>query len=495
LPGAASGSAAGFAPAGPVPAPYRYPTLGFLSENPDAHKNLSKLKAQTQETAVRLEETLLSFKVRAKVVNVMRGPSVTQYEVEPDVGVKVSTIVNLAEDISLKLGVSGIRIAPVADRSAIGIEVPNREVSTVVLRDIIESEAFTRHPSPLAFAVGVDISGSAVMADIAKMPHLLVAGATGSGKSVCINGMIISLLYKSSPDDVKLIMIDPKVVELGMYNGIPHLLIPVVTDPRKAAGALAWAVQEMLTRYNLFAEKKVKDLTGYNNYVRRTREGEKLPRIVIIIDELADLMMAAPKEVQDSICRLAQMARAAGMHLVIATQRPTVDVITGLIKSNVPSRIAFRVSSQTDSRVILDIGGAEKLLGRGDMLFYPVGEKKPIRLQGAFISEEEVERVVEHVKVTQDAEYDEEMIERITSAGPSEDDPGDNDELLPLVIEHVVEAGQASTSMIQRKFKVGYSRAARMVDQMEARGVVSGFDGSKPRQILISKQQLYEMKL
>ena len=477
------------------PEPYRYPPLSFLDENPDKRKNMSKIKAQTQETAIRLEETLLSFKVRAHVINVTRGPSVTLYEVQPDVGVKVSTIVNLAEDISLKLGVSGLRIAPVADRSAIGIEVPNREVSAVVLRDIVGSDAFLDHQSPLAFAVGVNISGEAVTADISKMPHLLIAGATGSGKSVCVNCLILSLLYRASPDEVKLIMIDPKVVELGVYNGIPHLMIPVVTDPRKAAGALAWAVQEMLGRYQAFSEKKVKDLTGYNAYVARTGDGERLPRIVIIIDELADLMMAAPKEVQDSICRLAQMARAAGMHLVVATQRPTVDVITGLIKSNIPSRIAFRVASQTDSRVILDANGAEKLLGKGDMLFYPVGEKKPIRVQGAFISETEVDRVIEYIKVSRDAEYDEEMADRITSGASSADDsPGDNDELLPSVIEHVVEAGQASTSMIQRKFKVGYARAARIIDQMEARGIVSGFDGSKPRQVLISKQRLYEMK-
>ena len=476
---------------------YRFPPLAFLDENPDKRKNMAMIKAHTQEVAVRLEETLLSFKVRARVINVTRGPSVTQYEVLPDVGVKVSTIVNLAEDISLKLGVTGIRIAPVADRSAIGIEVPNKEASAVVLRDIVATDSFMNHQSKLAFAVGVDIAGNAVMADISKMPHLLIAGATGSGKSVFVTCLILSLLYRTSPDDVKLIMIDPKVVELGVYNGIPHLMIPVVTDPRKAAGALAWAVQEMLGRYQAFSERKVKDLAGYNAYIDRVGDGEKLPRIVIIIDELADLMMAAPKEVQDAICRLAQMARAAGMHLVVATQRPTVDVITGLIKSNIPSRIAFRVASQTDSRVILDTNGAEKLQGKGDMLFYPVGEKKPLRVQGAFISEAEVDRVIEYIKVALDVEYDEEMIDKITGASSnmSESNPGDNDELLPSVIEHVVEAGLASTSMIQRKFKVGYARAARIIDQMEARGIVSGFDGSKPRQILITRQQMHEMKL
>jgi len=483
-------------PAAQASAPYRFPPIAFLDENPDKRINMSKLKAQTQETAIKLEEALLSFKVRARVINVTRGPSVTLYEVQPDVGIKVSSIVNLAEDISLKLGVTGIRIEPVADRSAIGIEVPNREVSAVVLRDIVGSDAYMKHQSQLAFAVGVDISGEAVMADISKMPHLLIAGATGSGKSVCVNCLILSLLFKSSPDDVKLIMIDPKVVELVGYNGIPHLMIPVVTDPRKAAGALTWAVQEMLGRYQAFSEKKVKDITGYNAYVSKTGVGEKLPRIVIIIDELSDLMMAAPKEVQDAICRLAQMARAAGMHLVVATQRPTVDVITGLIKANIPSRIAFRVASQTDSRVILDANGAEKLLGRGDMLFYPVGAKKPVRVQGAYISEAEVERVIDYIKISREVEYDAEMIDKITNASSAMDDnPGDNDELLPSVIEHVVEMGQASTSMIQRRFKVGYSRAARIIDQMEARGIVSGFDGSKPRQILITKQQLYEMKM
>jgi len=493
-PGAAK--APGGARAAAKPAPYRFPPLSYLDENPDKRKNMSAIKAQTQDTAIRLEQALLSFKVRAKVINVTRGPSVTLYELHPDTGVKVSAIVNLAEDISLKLGVTGIRIASVADRSAIGIEVPNKEVSMVYLRDIISSDEFVRHPSQLAFAVGVDLSGDAVIADIYNMPHLLIAGATGAGKSVCVNCLILSLLYKSSPDDVKLIMIDPKVVELSAYNGIPHLMIPVVTDPRKAAGALAWAVQEMLGRYNAFSEKKVKDLNGYNAHVKKYGGGEKLPRIVIIIDELADLMMAAPKEVQDSICRLAAMARAAGMHLVVATQRPTVDVITGLIKSNIPSRIAFRVASQTDSRVILDINGGEKLLGKGDMLFNPVGAKKPLRVQGAFISEAEMDRVIDYIKVTRDTDYDEEMIEVITSAAALSDDADavGNDELLPQVIEFVVEKGKASTSMIQRSFNLGYSRAARIIDQMEARGIVSGLNGAKPRQILITKQQLYEMK-
>ena len=476
---------------------YHYPGVDLLKENSDDKKSVNKVRLQTQETAALLEETLQSFKVKAKVISISRGPSVTRYELQPDVGVKVNTIINLAEDISLKLAASGIRIAPVADKAAIGIEVPNKDVSKVVLRDIIDTEAFKNSSSPLTFAIGKDISGKTVTSDIAKMPHLLVAGATGSGKSVCINCLIISLLFKSSPEDVKLIMIDPKVVELGIYNGIPHLMIPVVTDPKKAAGALAWAVMEMLNRYKAFSEKKVKDLAGYNDYIKRTGDGEKMPRIVIIIDELADLMMAAPKEVEDSICRLTQMARAAGMHLVIATQRPSVDVITGLIKANIPSRIACAVSSQIDSRTILDMAGAEKLLGKGDMLFYPVGEKKPIRVQGAFISESEVEKVVKHIRIEEEVTYDEEMIEQITSAGakPIEDESQENDVLLPQAVELVVEAGQASTSMIQRRFRVGYARAARIIDQMEARGIVGGFEGSKPRQILISKQQLYEMKL
>ena len=476
--------------------PYRAPAISLLADNPDNLKDLKKVHLQTQDTKILLEETLESFKVRAKVVNISRGPSVTRYDLKPDIGVKVSTITNLADDISLKLAASGVRISPVAGMAAIGIEVPNKEVSNVVLRDIIDSDEFRKSRSPLTFAIGKDISGNTIISDIAKMPHLLIAGATGSGKSVCINCLIISLLYKSSPDDVKLIMIDPKVVELGMYNGIPHLMIPVVTDPKKASGALAWAVREMLNRYKLFSELKVKTLAGYNEATKSGEEPNPLPRLVIIIDELADLMMAAPKEVEESICRLAQMGRAAGIHLVIATQRPSVDVITGLIKANIPSRLACAVSSQVDSRTILDVGGAEKLLGRGDMLFHPQGENRLLRIQGAFVSENEVEDIVSNIRTDQEITYDNEMIEEITSVPErsKEDAAGDNDELLPKAIELVVNAGQASVSMLQRRFKVGYSRAARMIDQMEERGIVSGFDGSKPRQILISKQQFYEMK-
>jgi S-DNA-T family DNA segregation ATPase FtsK/SpoIIIE len=409
----------------------------------------------------------------------------------------VSRIVNLSDDIALNLAAPGIRIeAPIPGKAAIGIEVPNREINMVRLREVLESDEFTQHPSKLAFAVGKDISGEPVIADIAKMPHLLIAGATGSGKSVCINCIIVSILYKSAPDEVKLLLIDPKVVELGVYNGIPHLLIPVVTDPKKAAGALGWAVQEMVNRYRLFAEKNVRDIRGYNDLMARTGEQPIMPQIVIIIDELADLMMVAPNEVEDAICRLAQMARAAGMHLVLATQRPSVDVITGVIKANIPSRISFAVSSQVDSRTILDMAGAEKLLGRGDMLLHPVGKPKPIRIQGANITDEEVERVVAYVKSQGDAEYDDDIIEEINNDGSHADSDGDdNDELLPQAVELVIDAGQASVSFIQRKFRVGYARAARIIDQMEARGIVSGYEGSKPRQVLITRQQWHEMQM
>jgi len=395
------------------------------------------------------------------------------------------------------LAASGVRIeAPIPGKAAIGIEVPNKEVEAVFLKEVIQSKEFRDNPSKLTFALGKDISGQNMVADIGKMPHLLVAGATGSGKSVCINSIIISLLYKANPNEVKLLMIDPKVVELGIYNGIPHLLIPVVTDAKKAAGALNWAVQEMVNRYKLFADKGVRDIKGYNAVAKPEEGEEPLPQIVIIIDELADLMMVAPNDVEDAICRLAQMARAAGMHLVIATQRPSVDVITGVIKANIPSRIAFAVSSQVDSRTILDMAGAEKLLGKGDMLFYPVGEPKPIRVKGTFVSDKEVERVVEYIKAQGEAEYNENIIEKINSEKETQEaDPGDNDELLPQAIELVVETGQASVSLIQRKFKVGYARAARIIDQMEARGIVGGFEGSKPRQVLISKQQWHEMNM
>ena len=476
---------------------YIYPPYELLCEDTTDGSSTKSYRNQVLEGAKKLEETLTSFGVSAKVVNVTRGPTVTRYELSPSAGVKVSRIVNLSDDIALNLAAPGIRIeAPIPGKAAIGIEVPNKEINMVRLRDVVESKEFVQHPSKLAFAVGKDVSGEIVVSDISKMPHLLIAGATGSGKSVCINSLIVSLLYKASPEEVKLLMVDPKVVELGVYNGIPHLLIPVVTEPKKAAGALNWAVQEMENRYKLFADKGVRDIKGYNEFMAKTGEQQIVPQIVIIIDELADLMMVAPSDVEDAICRLAQKARAAGMHLVIATQRPSVDVITGVIKANIPSRISFAVSSQIDSRTILDMAGAEKLLGRGDMLLHLVGKAKPIRVQGANITDAEVERVVEYVKTQGNAEYDDNIIEEINSEDtPSENDSGDNDELLPKAIEMVMEAGQASVSLIQRKFKVGYARAARIIDQMEARGIVGGFEGSKPRQILISKQQWHEMQM
>lgn len=476
---------------------YSYPPIDLLQEDAEMGGSAKNYRNQVLEGAKKLEETLNSFGVSAKVINVTRGPTVTRYELQPSAGVKVSRIVNLADDIALNLAAPAIRLeAPIPGKAAIGIEVPNKEVNMVRVRDVIESPEFAQHPSKLAFAVGKDVSGETIIVDIAKMPHLLIAGATGSGKSVCINSLIVSILYKATPDEVKLLMIDPKVVELGIYNGIPHLLIPVVTEPKKAAGALNWAVQEMVNRYKLFADKAVRDIKGYNELMKKTGEQPLMPQIVIIIDELADLMMVAPNDVEDAICRLAQMARAAGMHLVIATQRPSVDVITGVIKANIPSRISFAVSSQIDSRTILDMGGAEKLLGRGDMLIHPLGKPKPVRAQGANITDTEVEKVVEYVKTQCTALYDDNIIEEISSEDNTLDnDSGDNDELLPKAIELVVDAGQASVSLIQRKFKVGYARAARIVDQMEARGIVGGFEGSKPRQILISRQQWQEMQM
>ncbi|WMJ23285.1 DNA translocase FtsK [Paludicola sp. MB14-C6] len=458
---------------------------------------------ELKSNAALLVDTLKSFGVQTRVIDISRGPTVTRYELQPSAGVKISKITGLADDIALNLAAAGVRIeAPIPNKAAVGIEVPNKKVDIVTMREIIESNEFDKAKSNLSMALGRDIAGNSVVADIAKMPHMLIAGATGSGKSVCINSIIISLLYKSSPSEVRFLMIDPKVVELGVYNGIPHLLVPVVTDPRKAAGALGWAVTEMLNRYKLFAENNVRDLVGYNELAKSNDTIDPLPQIVIIIDELADLMMAAPNEVEDSICRLAQMARAAGMHLVIATQRPSVDVITGVIKANIPSRIAFAVSSQVDSRTILDSGGAEKLLGRGDMLFYPVGMPKPLRVQGCFVSDKEVEQVVSFVKNKDTAEYDDKIIEEIEKqAVPEKGAPtdgggfDDTDELLPNAIECVIEAGQASTSYLQRKLKVGYARAARIIDEMEEKGIIGPFEGSKPRQVLVSKQQWIEMKM
>lgn len=476
---------------------YKFPPIELLGGDGGLRTDYKSIRATAIDGARRLEETLKSFQVEVKVTKISPGPTVTRYELQPGPGVKVKNIVNLADDIALNLASPGVRIeAPIPGKQAIGIEIANKDIMPVYLREVIESEEFMKHPSKIAFALGKDISGENIIANIATMPHVLIAGATGSGKSVCINSIIISLLYKAKPSEVKLLMVDPKVVELGIYNGIPHLLIPVVTDPKKAAGALNWAVQEMMNRYKMFADRGVRDLKGYNALAAEDEGLEPLPQIVIIIDELADLMMVAPKDVEDAVCRLAQMARAAGMHLVIATQRPSVDVITGLIKANIPSRISFAVSSQVDSRTILDMAGAEKLLGRGDMLYYPIGMQKPIRVQGAFVTDHDVSRVVEFIKSQGETKYDSDIIERLDNEGePVESDPGDNDELLPKAIELVVEAGQASVSFIQRKLGVGYARAGRIIDQMEERGIVGRQEGSKPRQVLISKMQWQEMQM
>ena len=460
-------------------------------------------KKALTDTAAKLQKTLYSFGVSAKVENVSVGPAITRYEVKPAEGVRVNKIANLADDIALSLAAESIRIeAPIPGKQAVGIEIPNKENEVVHLRDIIETEEFVNHKSKLALALGKNVGGEVVIADVAKMPHVLIAGSTGSGKSVCINTLITSILYKAKPNEVKLLMVDPKVVELSVYNGIPHLLIPVVTDPKKAAGALAWAVQEMVNRYSLFANKGVRDIKGYNSAIEKEGGTGKLPQIVIIIDELADLMMVAAKDVEDAICRLAQMARAAGMHLVIATQRPSVDVITGIIKANIPSRIAFAVSSQVDSRTILDAVGAEKLLGKGDMLFYPSGASKPTRVQGSFVSDSEVEKIVDFLKFNGgEAKYNEDIIESIEKANSSEqeldkiEEEDDTDPLLMEAIDTVVETGQASTSFIQRRFKVGYARAGRIIDQMEERGIISGYQGSKPREVLITKERLDELKM
>ncbi|MBO4433383.1 MAG: DNA translocase FtsK 4TM domain-containing protein [Clostridia bacterium] len=463
--------------------------------------------AEQESVSERLVETLRSFGVETRVVDISRGPTVTRYELQPKAGVKISKITSLANDIALNLATAGVRIeAPIPNKAAVGIEVPNRQSAVVGVREIIESTAFSASKSTLTVSMGRDLGGNVVVTDIAKMPHGLIAGATGSGKSVCINSFIISILYKASPDDVKLLMIDPKVVELNVYNGIPHLLVPVVTDPRKAAGALGWAVSEMEKRYHMFADRGVRDINGYNKFVENLKdepEVTKLPQIVIIVDELADLMMTAPKEVEDSINRIAAKARAAGMHLLIATQRPSVDVVTGVIKANIPTRIAFSVSSQIDSRTILDSAGAEKLLGRGDMLFDPIGSTKPRRLQGCFVSEEEVERVVEYVKKSANADYDSDIADEIERHAPqdkqkggaqpmADDEEGDADAMLDDAIRVVVEAGQASTSLLQRRLKLGYSRAARIIDQMEERGIVGPYEGSKPRKVLITKDELME---
>ncbi len=475
---------------------YEFPPISLLNEPKKPSRDYTN--KELKEIAIKLQKTLESFGVDAKVIDVTRGPTVTRYELQPSVGVKVSKILRLADDLALNLAAKSIRIeAPIPGKSAVGIEVPNKTTDAVLLREIIESDEFIEAKSKLTFSLGKSIEGKACVGDIAKMPHMLIAGSTGSGKSVCINSIIMSILYKADPSEVKLIMIDPKVVELCVYNGIPHLLIPVVTDPKKAAGALNWAVQEMENRYQLFANRGVRDIKGYNELLKNEGEEGVLPQIVIIIDELADLMMVASNEVEDAICRIAQKARAAGMHLIIATQRPSVDVITGIIKANIPSRIAFTVSSQIDSRTILDMAGAEKLLGKGDMLYYPVGEAKPIRIQGAFVSDSEIESVIDYIKTNNEVKYNEDIIESLEKANVpqvAQEEADDCDEFLMEAIELAISMGQISASMIQRKFKVGYARAGRIVDQMEDRGIISGHQGSKPRQVLISKEEWEEMQ-
>ena len=486
---------------------YQYPPITLLDEN--TADNYTEVGAELRSNSQRLAQTLQSFGVDARPGAVVHGPSVTRYEFTLEQGVKLSKITNLADDIALALGASGVRIAPIPNKiSVVGIEVPNRAVTPVRIRDVVESRTFTEHKSPVAFAVGKDIGGSCIVGDIGKLPHVLIAGTTGSGKSVCTNSLIVSILYKSTPEEVRFIMVDPKMVELAPYNGIPHLLIPVVTDPKKAAGALQWAVFEMMKRYKLFSEHGVKDLAGYNALARQDEELKTMPTVVVVIDELADLMLVAAKEVEESICRVAQMGRAAGMHLVIATQRPSSDVITGLMKANIPSRIAFAVASSLESRIILDTTGAEKLVGKGDMLYAPLGAGKPTRVQGCFITPEEIERVVDFVKTTGEAEYSREVMDKIEQAvkekekgggGKTSSEPAeaqeDGDELLPAAVEVVLETGQASVSMLQRRLKLGYSRAARLVDQMEERGIVGPFEGSKPRQLLIDKAKWQELQM
>ncbi len=482
---------------------YKHPPVDLFEKATKGGMNDSQ---SIYESGLKLVETLNSFGVQTTILDISPGPAVTRYELQPLAGVKISKITNLADDIALNLAAGSVRIeAPIPGKAAVGIEVPNKARNSVNIRSIFESSAFRNATSPLTIALGMDIAGNVVITDLTKMPHLLIAGSTGSGKSVCVNAIITSFLYKSSPEDVKLILIDPKVVELAEYNGIPHLMMPVVTEPKKAAGALGGAVAEMEKRYRLFAENSVRDIKSFNRLVAsQGPEGEleKMPYIAVIIDELADLMMVAGKEVEDYICRLAQKARAAGIHLIVATQRPSVDVITGLIKANIPARIAFAVSSQVDSRTILDGGGAEKLLGMGDMLFLPLGASKPIRVQGTYVKDEEISKVIEFIKRDFVAEYNQEMIENMEKmaakdkAAPAADNGGEQkDEMLTKAIEVVVEAGQASTSLLQRRLKLGYARAARIMDEMEAMGIIGQYEGSKPRQVLITKNQWLEMTL
>lgn len=498
----------------PPARPYQIPSIDFL-QNGVSRAGDPAVDQEMKEKAGILVETLKSFGVTVRITGIFRGPSVTRYEIQPAAGIKVSKITGLADDIALSLAAQGVRIeAPIPGKPAIGIEVPNSHKDTVSLREILESDSFRSSRSKLAFAVGRDIAGNAVVGDIARLPHMIIAGATGSGKSVCTNSIIMSILYHATPEEVKLILIDPKIVEFTVYEGISHLLIPVVTDPKKAAGALNWAVQEMQRRYNLFAENSVRDLGDYNAAAAQPGSGlEPMPQIVVIIDELADLMMTTSKEVEDSICRLAQKARAAGMHLIIATQRPTTDIITGLIKANIPSRIALSVMSQVDSRTILDTGGAEKLLGHGDMLYLPNGKIKPVRVQGCFTSTKEIEKVVDFIKSQTQSEYSDEIMEQVEQSIPvtkaeakelraaekaaavNEPEPGSDEDVLERAIEVVVEAGQASTSSLQRRLKLGYARAARMMDELEQMGVIGSYEGAKPRKVLMTKEQLAERKM
>ena len=488
------------------PAPeYKYPPIDLL--NAPSRDNAGDIRSELTANAEKLVDTLRSFGVETRIINISRGPSVTRYELQPAAGVKISKITNLADDIALNLAAAGVRIeAPIPNKAAVGIEIPNKIRTSVGARELIESAEFVSAQSKVTGILGKDISGANCFMDIAKMPHVLIAGTTGSGKSVCLNSIIMSILYKSSPDEVRMLMIDPKAVEMMVYNGIPHLLVPVVSDPRKASGALAWAVTEMTHRYKILSDNGVRNLEAYNELAAKSDNLKPLPQIVIFIDELADLMMTAPNEVEDSICRLAQKARAAGMHLVIATQRPSVDVITGLIKANIPSRIALTVSNQVDSRTIIDMSGAERLVGKGDMLYYPVGVAKPIRIQGCWISDAEIEAVANFLKNSQKNDYDEEIQQEIErqaaqekgkkgAAVSAEDSDGDFDEMLPAAVEVVIDAGQASTSLLQRKLKLGYARAARIVDQLEEKGIVGPYGGAaKGREILITKAQWMEMQ-
>ena len=494
---------------------YNFPPINFLQQDPNPLT--FAVTEELKQTSVKLVETLKNFGVKTKIMNICCGPTVTRYELQPEVGVRVRSIANLSDDIALHLAAAGVRIeAPIPGKDAVGIEIPNKTVSTVFLRNLIEGEGFEKQKSKITVCLGMDVAGSPVYMNVAKMPHMLIAGATGMGKSVCINSFIVSILYKARPDEVKLILIDPKKVELSIYNGLPHLLVPVVSDPKKAAGSLAWAVNEMERRFQLIEEVGVRDSDTYNEVTKEDPEKEYMPKIVIIIDELADLMMTARDEVETSICRLAQKARAAGMHLVIGTQRPSVDVITGLIKANVPSRIAFTVASQVDSRTIIDVSGAEKLLGRGDMLYAPVGSMKPMRVQGSFVSEKEIENIVEFLKNGKHFEYDADIIASIEREAArcgekkkgkgGDSDSGDfdgedrdtiissDDAVLPA-IEIAVDAGSVSTSLLQRKLSLGYARAARIVDKLEKIGVVGPFEGSKPRKVLITREEYLEMRM